>query len=80
MQERRHPHGDELELPDELPVRKRHAARIVWVAAAVLAALGAFQFLGAAASPNDKRLGAYLTRAVVPLAEPWRAPSGRVAR
>ncbi len=76
MQERRHPTGEELELPDGLPVRKRHAARIVWATAAALAAIGAFQFLGAATSPNDKRLGAYLKRAVVPLAEPSASAFG----
>lgn len=76
MQERRHPAGGELELPDELPVRRRHAARIVWVTAAALAALGAMQFLGAATSPDDKRLGAYLKRAVVPRAEPSASAFG----
>lgn len=76
MQERRHPTGEELELPDGLPVRKRHAARIVWATAGVLAALGAIQFLGAATSPNDKRIGAYLTRTVVPFAKPSASAFG----
>lgn len=76
MQERRHPAGGELELPDELPVRPRHAARIVWVTTAALAALGAMQFLTAATSPDDKRLGAYLKRAVVPRAEPSASAFG----
>ncbi len=76
MQERRQPVGEELELPDQLPVRPRHATRIVWVTAAALAALGAIQFLGAASSPNDKRLGAYLKRAVIPAAEPSASAFG----
>lgn len=76
MQERRHPASGELELPDELPVRRRHAARIVWVTAVALAALGALQFLNAADSSSDKRIGAYLKRAVVPPAQPSASAFG----
>jgi hypothetical protein len=75
VQERRHPTGEELELPDKLPVRRRHAARIVWVTAVALAALGALNFLSAADS-GDKRLGAYLKRAVVPIAQPSASAFG----
>jgi hypothetical protein len=75
VEERRHPATGELELPDELPVRPRHAARIVWITAAALAAVGALNFLGAADS-GDKRLGAYLKRAVVPTAQPSASAFG----
>lgn len=74
--ERRHPTGEELELPDELPRRKRHAARIVWTTAGAVAVIGAFQFVEAAADANDKPLGTYLARAVVPLAEPSASAFG----
>ncbi len=67
--DRRHPTGEELELPDELPVRKRHTTRIVWVTVAAIAAVGAFQFLQAS-NDTKKPIGVYLTRSVVPLAEP----------
>ena len=67
--DRRHPTGEELELPDELPVRKRHTTRIVWITVAAIAAVGAFQFLQAASGTTDKPIGTYL-HAVVPLAEP----------
>ena len=76
MQERRHPVGTELELPDELPVRPRHATRLVWISAAGLAALGAIQFLGASTSPDDKRLSSYLKRAVIPFASPSASAFG----
>ena len=68
--ERRHPTGEELELPDKLPVRKRHTTRIAWITAAAIAAVGAFQFLHAADDATDKPIGTYLAHAVVPLAEP----------
>jgi len=68
--ERRHPTGEELELPDKLPVRKRHTTRVAWITAAAIAAVGAFQFLHAADDATDKPIGTYLARAVVPLAEP----------
>ncbi len=67
--DRRHQTGEELELPDELPVRKRHTTRIVWITVAAIAAVGAFQFLQAS-SDTTKPIGVYLTRSVVPLAEP----------
>ena len=67
--DRRHRTGEELELPDELPVRKRHTTRIVWVTVAAVAAVGAFQFLQAS-SASKKPIGTYLTHSVVPLAEP----------
>ena len=67
--DRRHQTGEELELPDELPVRKRHTTRIVWITVAAIAAVGAFQFLQAASDTTDKPIGTYL-HAVVPLAEP----------
>ena len=67
--DRRHRTGEELELPDELPVRKRHTTRIVWITVAAIAAVGAFQFLQAS-SDTKKPIGMYLTRSVVPLAEP----------
>ncbi|HEY8851731.1 MAG TPA: D-Ala-D-Ala carboxypeptidase family metallohydrolase [Gemmatimonadaceae bacterium] len=67
--DRRHRTGEELELPDELPVRKRHTSRIVWITVAAIAAVGAFQFLQAS-SDAKKPIGTYLTRSVVPLAEP----------
>jgi hypothetical protein len=76
VQERRHPTGEELELPDGLPVRRRHTTRIAWVTAAALAALGAIQFLGAADNPDDKRLGARLSRAVIPRAQPSASAFG----
>jgi hypothetical protein len=67
--DRRHRTGEELELPDELPVRKRHTTRIVWITVAAIAAVGAFQFLQAS-DDTKKPIGTYLTRSVVPLAEP----------
>jgi hypothetical protein len=67
--DRRHRTGEELELPDELPVRKRHTTRIVWITVAAIAAVGAFQFLQASSDTN-KPIGTYLTRSGVPLAEP----------
>ena len=73
--ERRHPTGEELELPDELPVRKRHTARVVWLAAAAVAAVGAFQFLQAD-DATERPIGTYLARAVVPLAEPSASAFG----
>jgi len=76
VRERRHPTGDEPELPDELPVRKRHAARLVWITTVAIAALGALQFLNAAGSAKDKRFGTYLKRAVVPQAEPSASAFG----
>jgi hypothetical protein len=69
------PTGEELALPDELPVRKRHTRRIVWVTAALIAAIGAFQFLQAASDATDKPIGTYL-RVVVPLAEPSASAFG----
>jgi hypothetical protein len=73
--ERRHPTGEELELPDELPRRKRHTARIVWITAGTIAVVGAFQFVEAAADANDKPIGTYITRAV-PFAEPSASAFG----
>ena len=67
--DRRHRTGEELELPDGLPVRKRHTTRIVWITVAAIAAVGAFQFLQAD-SGAKKPIGTYLTRSIVPLAEP----------
>ena len=67
--DRRHRTGEELELPDGLPVRKRHTTRIAWITVAAIAAVGAFQFLQAS-SGSTKPIGTYLTRSVVPLAEP----------
>jgi hypothetical protein len=67
--DRRHQTGEELELPDELPVRKRHTTRIVWITVAAIAAVGAFQFLQAS-DDTTKPIGVYLTHSVVPLAEP----------
>jgi hypothetical protein len=67
--DRRHKTGEELELPDELPVRKRHTTRIVWITVAAIAAVGAFQFLQAS-DDTKKPIGVYLTHSVVPLAEP----------
>ena len=67
--DRRHPTGEELELPDGLPVRKRHTTRIVWITVAAIAAVGAFQFLQAD-SGTKQPIGTYLTRSVVPFAEP----------
>lgn len=66
--ERRHPHapGEELELPDELPVRRRHTGWIFTVAAVVVAALGAYQFT----SERQQRSFGYLARTVVPDARP----------
>ncbi|HEV7596326.1 MAG TPA: D-Ala-D-Ala carboxypeptidase family metallohydrolase [Gemmatimonadaceae bacterium] len=69
VEDRRHRTGEELELPDELPVRKRHTTRIVWITVAAVAAVGAFQFLQAS-DDTKKPIGTYLTRSVVPLAEP----------
>jgi hypothetical protein len=69
------PTGEELALPDELPVRKRHTRRIVWVTATLIAAIGAFQFLQAASDATDKPIGTYL-RVVVPLAEPSASAFG----
>ncbi|HEU4747322.1 MAG TPA: D-Ala-D-Ala carboxypeptidase family metallohydrolase [Gemmatimonadaceae bacterium] len=76
MQERRHPVGGELQLPDQLPVRPRRSTRLVWISAAALAALGAIQFLGASGPVNDKRLSSYLKRVVIPLAEPSASAFG----
>ncbi|MDQ6689943.1 MAG: D-Ala-D-Ala carboxypeptidase family metallohydrolase [Gemmatimonadota bacterium] len=73
--ERRHPTGEELELPDKLPVRKRHTTKIAWLTAAAVAAVGAFQFLQAGGT-RDKPIGTYLARAVVPLAEPSASAFG----
>jgi hypothetical protein len=72
---RDHPTGEELELPDDLPVRKRHTARIVWITAAVVALVGAFQFLQAASDATDKPIGTFV-RSVVPLAEPSASAFG----
>ena len=68
--ERRHPTGEELELPDDLPVRKRHTTRFVWAAAGAIALVGAFQFLQAADDTAEKPIGTFLRSSVVPLAEP----------
>ena len=68
--ERRRPTGEELALPDDLPRRRRHVAKMVWFAAAAIAAVGAFQFLQAADDATDRPIGTYLRRSVVPLAEP----------
>ena len=73
--DRRHSTGEELELPDELPVRKRHTTRIVWTTVAAIAAVGAFQFLQAASGATKKPIGTYLTTAV-PLAEPSASAFG----
>src|SRR6266513_1900370 len=67
---RGHPTGEELELPDDLPVRKRHTARMVWFAVGAVAAVGAFQFLQAADEATDRPIGTYIARSMVPLAEP----------
>ncbi|HEY8833279.1 MAG TPA: D-Ala-D-Ala carboxypeptidase family metallohydrolase [Gemmatimonadaceae bacterium] len=67
--DRRHQTGEELELPDGLPVRKRHTTRIVWITVAAIAAVGAFQFLQAS-DDTKKPIGTYLTRSIVPMAEP----------
>ncbi|HYU53487.1 MAG TPA: D-Ala-D-Ala carboxypeptidase family metallohydrolase [Gemmatimonadaceae bacterium] len=64
------PTGEELLLPDDLPVRKRHTTRVVWIAVGAIAFVGAFQFLQAASDATDRPLGTYLARSVVPLAEP----------
>jgi len=72
---RDHPTGEELELPDDLPVRKRHTARIVWITAAVVALVGAFQFLQDAGDATDKPIGTFV-RSVVPLAEPSASAFG----
>lgn len=72
---RGHPTGEELELPDDLPVRKRHTQRIVWVIAAVVALVGAFQFLQAATDATDKPIGTF-TRSIVPFAEPSASAFG----
>ncbi|MGH7650861.1 MAG: D-Ala-D-Ala carboxypeptidase family metallohydrolase [Gemmatimonadaceae bacterium] len=75
--DRRRPTGEELELPDELPVRRRHTAKIVWVAVGAAAAIGAFQYLQAANNTAQRPIGTYLTRVVVPLAEPSASAFGR---
>ncbi|PYO77005.1 MAG: hypothetical protein DMD63_12560 [Gemmatimonadetes bacterium] len=67
---REHPTGEELELPDDLPVRKRHTARMVWFAMGAVAAVGAFQFLQAADDATDRPIGTYIARSMVPIAEP----------
>jgi hypothetical protein len=67
---REHPTGEELELPDDLPVRRRHTNLIVWIIAGTVALIGAFQFLHAADDANDKPIGTYLVRSAVPFAEP----------
>ena len=72
---RDHPTGEELELPDDLPVRRRHTARIVWVTAVAVAVVGAFQFLQAASDATDKPIGTF-TRSIVPLAEPSASAFG----
>ncbi len=72
---RDHPTGEELELPDDLPVRKRRTTRIVWITAAALALVGAFQFLQAASDATDKPIGTF-TRSVVPHAEPSASACG----
>jgi hypothetical protein len=69
------PTGEELELPDDLPVRRRHTTRIVWITAAALALVGAFQFLQAASDATDKPIGTF-TRSVVPHAEPSASAFG----
>ena len=74
--DRRHPTGEELELPDELPVRKRHTTKIVWGIVGAAAAVGAFQFLQAASYTTAKPIGTYLARAVVPFAEPSASAFG----
>ncbi|MFL5463222.1 MAG: D-Ala-D-Ala carboxypeptidase family metallohydrolase [Gemmatimonadaceae bacterium] len=73
---RERPTGEELELPDDLPVRKRHTARMVWIAASAVAAVGAFQFLQAADETADRPIGTYLTRVAVPYAEPSMSAFG----
>ncbi|HET6760684.1 MAG TPA: hypothetical protein VFH13_01230, partial [Gemmatimonadaceae bacterium] len=75
-EERRRPTGEELELPDELPRRKRRTARTVWITAGAIAVVGAFQFVEAASDATDKPIGTYLTAAVVPLAEPSASAFG----
>ncbi|MFL5499644.1 MAG: D-Ala-D-Ala carboxypeptidase family metallohydrolase [Gemmatimonadaceae bacterium] len=67
---RGHPTGEELELPDDLPVRRRRTARIVWFAVCAVAAVGAFQFLQAADDATDRPIGTFIARSMVPLAEP----------
>lgn len=67
---RDHPTGEELELPDDLPVRKRRTTRFAWITAAALGIVGAFQFLQAADDTTDRPIGTYLRSSVVPLAEP----------
>jgi hypothetical protein len=76
-QERRHPTGEELELPDELPVRRRHTTTLVWISVAAVAAVGAFQFLQIASDTTERPIGTYLTRVVVPMAEPSASAFGR---
>ena len=49
---------------------------MVWIAAGVVAVVGAFQFLEAASDANDRPVGTYLARAVVPLAEPSASAFG----
>jgi hypothetical protein len=48
----------------------------VWITAAAVAAVGAFQFLNAASDATDKPFGTYLTRAVIPFAEPSASAFG----
>ena len=61
---RDHPTGEELELPDDLPVRKRRTGRIVWFTAGVIALVGAFQFLRALVHAEELK--------EVRLTDPWR--------
>src|ERR1700741_2809268 len=71
VSERRgHPTGEELELPDDLPVRKRHTSRMAWFVVGAIAAVGAFQFLQAADDATDRPIGTYIARSMVPMAEP----------
>ena len=49
---------------------------MVWIAAAAVAAVGAFQFLQAASDATDKPIGTYLALAVVPMAEPSASAFG----
>jgi hypothetical protein len=49
---------------------------MVWIAAGVVAVLGAFQFLGASRDPADRPIGTYLARAVIPMAEPSASAFG----
>src|SRR5204863_6706070 len=63
-------------IPQDRPVRQRHAPRMVWIAAATVPAGGAFQFLQAAADATAKPIGTYLTHPVVPLPEPSASAFG----